>query len=229
MQLVVDCRERAFLEHFPDAPVKQLVLGDFVIEQDGKEVVIIERKTIADFASSISDGRYREQSERLMAYDIPNHNVLYLIEGSLKYYKHKIPKATLLSAMTSLLYGKGFSVVRTESVDDTADFLRAMLAKLQKEKGFAEPKVGGSSVRKQKKDKITPETIDALMLTQVPSVSATTAAAILQVYPTVFELITALKADPNCLNSLRVGPRALARPTIEKLKLLLLKDSAQAV
>ena len=225
MQLVVDCRERAFLEHFPEAPVRQLVLGDFVIEQDGKEVVIIERKTVADFAASISDGRYREQSERLMAYDIPNHNVLYLIEGSLKFYKYKIPKATLLSAMTSLLYGKGFSVVRTESVDDTADFLRAMLAKLQKEKGFAAPKEGGSSVRKQKKDKITPETIDALMLTQIPSVSATTAAAILKVYPTVFELITALKADPTCLNSLRVGPRALARPTIEKIKLLLLKET----
>jgi ERCC4-type nuclease len=223
MQLVVDCRERALIEHFPTASVKQLVLGDFAIEQDGKEVVIVERKTVADFAASISDGRYREQSERLMAYDIPNHNVIYLIEGSLKYYKHKIPKATLLAAITSLLYGKGFSVVRTESVEDTADFVRALLAKLQKEKGFAEPKVGGSSVRKQKRDKITPETIDAIMLSQIPSVSATTAAAILKVYPTVFELITALKADPTCLDAVRVGSRLLARSTIEKLKCLLVK------
>jgi len=223
MQLVVDCRERGLLEHFPTAPVKQLVLGDLVIEQDGKEVIIIERKTVADFVASISDGRYREQSERLMAYDIPNHNVLYLIEGSLKYYKHKIPKATLLSAMTSLLYGKGFSVVRTESVEDTADFVRALLAKLQKEKGYAEPKVGGSAVRKQKRDKITPETIDALMLSQIPSVSATTAAAILSVYPTLNDLTTTLKADPACLDSIRVGSRALAKSTIEKIKLMLIK------
>ena len=224
MQLVLDCRERAMIEHFPMAPVKQLVLGDFVIEQDGKELVIVERKTVADFAASISDGRYREQSERLIAYDIPNHNVIYLIEGSMKYYKHKIPKATLLAAMTSLMYGKGFSVVRTESVEDTADFLRALLSKMQKEKGFAEPKVGGSTVRKQKRDKITPETIDAIMLSQVPTVSATTAAAILAVYPTVFDLITALKADPACLDQLRVGPRLLAKPTIEKIKLLLVKS-----
>jgi ERCC4-type nuclease len=224
MQLVLDCRERAMIEHFPSAPVKQLVLGDFVIEQDGKELVIVERKTVADFAASISDGRYREQSERLIAYDIPNHNVIYLIEGSMKYYKHKIPKATLLAAMTSLMYGKGFSVVRTESVEDTADFLRALLSKMQKEKGFAEPKVGGSTVRKQKRDKITPETIDAIMLSQVPTVSVTTAAAILAVHPTVFDLITALKADPACLDQLRVGPRLLAKPTIEKIKLLLVKS-----
>jgi ERCC4-type nuclease len=221
MQLVLDCRERAMIEHFPNVPVKQLVLGDFVIEQDGKEVVIVERKTIADFASSISDGRYREQSERLMAYDIPNHNVIYLIEGSMKYYKHKIPKATLLSAMASLLFGKGFSVIRTESVEDTADFIRALLAKLQKEKGYAAPKVGGSNVKKQKRDAITPETIDAIMLSQIPSVSATTAAAILKKFKTVFGLTTALKLDPACLDDIKVGARALSRSTIEKIKLLL--------
>jgi len=78
-------------------------------------------------------------------------------------------------------------------------------------------------VRKQKRDKITPETIDALMLSQIPSVSATTAAAILRVYPTLNDLTTTLKADPACLDSIRVGSRALAKSTIEKIKLMLIK------
>lgn len=221
MQLVIDCRERALLEHFPTAQVKQLVLGDLVIEQDGKELVIIERKTVADFVASIVDGRYREQSERLMAYDIPNHNVMYLIEGTFRNYRHKLPKPTLLAAMASLMYGKGFSVIRTESVEDTADFVRALLSKLQKEKGYAEPKIGGSTVRKQKRDKITVDTIDSIMLSQIPSVSIATASAILKEYTSLFNLITALKADPNCLDNIKIGTRALARPTIEKIKLLL--------
>lgn len=221
MQLVVDCRERAMLEHFPSAPVKQLVLGDFVIEQDGKELVILERKTVADFVASIVDGRYREQSERLMAYDIPNHNVIYLIEGSLKNYRHALPKPTLLAAMASLMYGKGFSVVRTESIEDTADFVRALVSKLQKENGYAEPKIGGSTIRKQKRDKITVETIDAIMLSQIPSVSMATATAILKDHASIFDLISALKANPACLDTVRVGPRSLARPTIEKIKVLL--------
>ena len=84
MQLCLDSREHALIQLMPEATVKTLILGDAVIERNGKEFVIIERKTIADFVASICDGRYNEQSARLQAYDIPNHNVLYLIEGSLK-------------------------------------------------------------------------------------------------------------------------------------------------
>ena len=82
MQLNIDYREKALLQRIQVEP-KNLTLGDVTIEKDGKELLIIERKTIADLASSICDGRYKEQSFRLSESPVLNHNILYLIEGSL--------------------------------------------------------------------------------------------------------------------------------------------------
>ena len=220
MPLYLDCRENALIQLMPGTEVKQLTLGDVLIEVEGREV-IIERKTLADLAASIVDGRYREQSERLAAYDIPNHNVLYLIEGSFQKYRGAMPKKTLLASMVSLLYGKGFSVVRTDSPAETVEFLEAMHEKLQKEKGYAHgPKENASTVKKERKDKITPDTIDAMMLSQVPYVSSVTAEAILAVHKTVFELVGALKADGACLDKLKYGvpPRKISSKSVESIK-----------
>ena len=49
-------------------------------DDDEKEVIIIERKTINDLSSSIRDSRYYEQSFRLSECNIPNHYIYYLIE-----------------------------------------------------------------------------------------------------------------------------------------------------
>ena len=64
--------------------IDKLDLGDFIFEIDGKEKIIIERKSLNDLASSIMDNRYREQSLRLQNYNMHNHNICYLIEGVLE-------------------------------------------------------------------------------------------------------------------------------------------------
>ena len=45
------------------------------------KLLIIERKSLNDLASSIKDGRYAEQSFRLSNIEHHNHNIVYLIEG----------------------------------------------------------------------------------------------------------------------------------------------------
>jgi ERCC4-type nuclease len=224
MPIYLDCRENALIQRMPGVEVKQLTLGDVLIEVSGKEI-IIERKTLADLAASIVDGRYREQSERLAAYDIPNHNIMYLIEGSFKTYRSaSMPKKTLLASMVSLLYGKGFSVVRTDSPEETVEFLEVMHEKLQKEDGYAHAaKENASSVKKERKDKITPETIDALMLAQVPYVSTVTAEAVLAVHKTVFGLVDALQKDAACLDALKYGvpPRKISSKSVQSIKTFL--------
>ena len=61
---------------------ENLSIGDIIIrDENGVEKTIIERKNISDLASSISDGRYKEQSLRLQSADMPNHNIIYMIEG----------------------------------------------------------------------------------------------------------------------------------------------------
>ena len=105
--------------------IEQLHIGDVVFEDEaGKPVIIFERKTLADLAASIKDGRYSEQSFRLDKEPIHNHNIVYIIEGDIERYNEKrthISKKTLISCMFSLLYYKGFSVLRTNTICETAD------------------------------------------------------------------------------------------------------------
>jgi ERCC4-type nuclease len=104
---------------------EQLAIGDIILEDDKGEVIIIfERKTLYDLAASIRDGRYNEQSFRLDKENIHNHNIVYIIEGDIERYiekKGRVSKKTLISCMFSLLYYKGFSVFRTNSICETAD------------------------------------------------------------------------------------------------------------
>ena len=116
---------------------EQLPLGDIIINDGAKDLVIIERKSLSDLAASIKDGRYEEQSYRLKNLWHHNHNIIYLIEGDFNRFnsfKDRIDKLTLYSAITSLNYFKGFSVWRSMSIDETALMICNMAYKLNKEK-----------------------------------------------------------------------------------------------
>jgi ERCC4-type nuclease len=123
--------------------VEKLDIGDFILFdssniEDRKEIVIIERKSISDLASSIKDGRYSEQSLRLQNMDIHNHNIVYLIEGNIQkfcqYNKYNSSnEKTIYSAIWSLMFFKGFSVYHTESLQETCDFILRIADKTQRE------------------------------------------------------------------------------------------------
>jgi ERCC4-type nuclease len=118
--------------------VEALPIGDIIIESINpkKELLIIERKSISDLLSSIKDGRYDEQSYRLTNYgDVHNHNIVYLIEGKVNFASEKIVN----SAMFSLQYYKGFSVVKTNSIQETASYICNCFRKIDKEKEKREP------------------------------------------------------------------------------------------
>ena len=140
--------------------VDNLKIGDVAfIEIDkneneiGDELLIFERKSLNDLASSIKDGRYSEQSFRLDGYKpVPNHNIVYLIEGDLSRYREnkfsRINKKTLLSSMFSILYYKGFSVVRSMNVVETSELIWSWADKLEREMGGGKKSKSGSSFEK---------------------------------------------------------------------------------
>lgn len=115
---------------------ENLPLGDVIICDENKvERLIIERKSIRDFSSSIKDGRYEEQSYRLNGSPFSNHNIIYLIEGDLNskfLFKDRIDKISLYSAMFSLNHYKGFSVLRTFHIDETSLVICNMAYKMKK-------------------------------------------------------------------------------------------------
>lgn len=122
---------------------EQLPIGDVIINDGAEELLIIERKTITDLAASIKDGRYEEQSYRLNGLPHHNHNIIYLIEGDFNKFngfRERIDKQTLYSAMFSINYYKGFSLMRSISVDETAAIICNMGQKLGKERKIGKDK-----------------------------------------------------------------------------------------
>jgi len=144
MELVIDEREAALysriLELAPSFTFSKRVmtLGDaMILDPQGNELCIIERKSLADLLSSITDGRYKEQAYRLThSSGLPPHHIIYCIEGVLSTLKSE-QKKRVYGAITSTLFFKGFSVYRTSSVHETADWLCHMMKKLATE--YARP------------------------------------------------------------------------------------------
>lgn len=145
MIIKIDTREselltccKTLVESIPkykDVKIQSITLpiGDVIINDGENDCVIIERKTLKDLAASIKDGRYEEQSYRLNGLDHPNHNIIYLIEGDMytfNSFKDRLDKQTLYSAMFSINYFKGFSLMRSKDVQETASIVCNMVYKL---------------------------------------------------------------------------------------------------
>lgn len=269
MKLVIDCREKELLKQINQQvlftpPFKKievtsenLPIGDILIKDDNNnDLLIIERKTIPDLLSSIKDGRYEEQSYRLNGMDHPNHNIMYLIEGDTnnKKYFQKVDKMMFYSALLSLNYYKGFSVIKTQNLTETAIFICNSLIKIQKNNGLkkqpfyindivknndiktnndtnsettcdtnndetdnnlkqdgslikmrkdeileiatlseeeeqAEEKDYVHVVKKVKKENVTTNNIDEIMLSQVPGISSTIAIAIIRKFKSIKKIV----------------------------------------
>ena len=148
MKIRVDNREHELLKHIRElivniplfkeleVEVENLPLGDIIISNNVEDKLYIERKSINDLAASIKDGRYEEQSFRLNGLNHPNHNIVYLIEGDInrvnRFKDNKMEKLTLYSSIFSLNYYKGFSVIRSFSIDESAIFICNTANKLRK-------------------------------------------------------------------------------------------------
>ena len=102
MLIKIDNREKELIKLFENSilppevsySIETLNLGDIIIENEGNELVLFERKTLNDLASSIKDKRYIEQSMRLQHYKpFHNHNIIYLIEGCFKSFARALEQA----------------------------------------------------------------------------------------------------------------------------------------
>jgi ERCC4-type nuclease len=226
MKLIIDNRETDLISrmnfytknvpHFKtvEFSVEALDIGDVVYKNnEGEDKLVIERKSVSDLLASIKDGRYIEQSYRLNGLELSNHNILYLIEGDILTHFN----LAVYSAMVSLNYHKGFSVIRTFSIDETAIFVCNTLIKLEKTNkppffsndnnkedtnDNSEIPSYCSVIKKTKKDNITPDNIGEIMLSQIPGISSVTSIAIMKQFKTIPDLITQITEDDSCLDNI---------------------------
>lgn len=144
MNIIIDNRERDLKDYFKDKEnisFKNLDIGDIIFKNGKNIILIIERKTLKDFSSSIKDGRYREQKLRLKKSGIDHRNVYYLIEGKNCIKKETkicgISYDTLISSMLSILIKDNFKIIRTYNFEETIFYLEKMYDKsLDKKKNI---------------------------------------------------------------------------------------------
>jgi ERCC4-type nuclease len=144
MKVIIDERERELYDKsysivqanntYVVLSKEVLPLGDiFITTDENKHVMLIERKTLQDLLASIKDGRYEEQSYRLThSSGLPPHSILYIIEGQLSQLRSNIERKIVYSALTSLNFFKGFSVIRTNNVNETAEYIVWMSEKIER-------------------------------------------------------------------------------------------------
>lgn len=98
-----------------------------------EELVLFERKSLNDLLASVKDGRYEEQSFRLLHAEgmLPRQRIVYIIEGMISQLTAPNQKITF-SSMCSLLFFKGFNVMRTATTWETAQYLLFTLDKLKR-------------------------------------------------------------------------------------------------
>tara|TARA_B100001093_G_scaffold454940_1_gene464676 strand:+ start:217 stop:1077 length:861 start_codon:yes stop_codon:yes gene_type:complete len=221
---------------------ENLELGDFIICDDvGGEKMIIERKSLSDLASSIKDGRYAEQSFRLNNYNFQNHNIVYLIEGDFKYWEkyggryNKMPLKTFYVTMFSLQYYKGFSVMRTMNLTETAEYILRSAEKMSRDKKISYYDTSGnkahdikdycSVINKTKKNNITPDNISEIMLSQIPGISVRIARIIMEKFDNLQNLIKELEKNPKALNNIKIDNRKISSTCKKNIFEYLLKEN----
>ena len=265
MKIIIDDRERDLYEKcysivntegnntFIQLEQKTLPLGDILIRTDeDKDVLLIERKSFADLFASIKDGRYEEQSYRLShSGGLPLHNIMYLLEGMFSQLNNNIEKKLIYSTITSLQYFKGFSVMRTATVRESAEYIVWMANKIERDfqKGKipsyllrqpiletvtteeSTPITGADYckvVKKVKKDNVTKENIGEIILCQIPGISSITAIAIMKHFDSFPIFLEELKTKPDLLENMTMEnkeggkSRKINKNCIENIKQYLL-------
>lgn len=260
MKIIVDEREHSLYEKLVQLLIQKpmltiqlskqvLPLGDIYFKtNDDIDVLLIERKSFSDLLSSIKDGRYEEQSYRLIhSSGFPPHNIFYLIEGMFSQLYNPNDKKFIVSAMTSLQFFKGFSMLRTANMSETADIILSIADKIDRD--FGKGKVPCykplqdqtsdilennivtvanycSVVKKVKKDNITPENIGEIILCQIPGISSVTAIAIMKHFQGFPNLLDELKQNLSCLDNIMIETngktRKINKSCIENIRKFLL-------
>ena len=213
VQIIVDSRETKLFSLLTERDLdiykdnisiqkEQLELGDIHIIFN-EITYIYERKTVNDLLSSIKDGRYKEQKNRLLANSFNNN---YIIEGdtitSNKNFKNQ---KTLTSVYLNSIYRDKINVFFTTNIDDTATFLLLLVSKiiekpenyLNENNKISQDYIDVCKIKSQKNKNIDKDTCYLLQLSQIPNISKEIAKKIKEIYPTMYSLINALQQQPD--------------------------------
>ena len=216
MSIVLDTREHGLIPLVPEATVKQLPVGDAWIMNGEETVVVVERKTTADFEASFLDGRYREQRTRLLAYTAEHKSkALYILEGGINGKTRTIQRQALQKLANRLMLRYRVSVWCSTSLEDTAKVLQILADQVKEDHTVFEGEtVSYTDVQHvtKKANKEDPKAFACAALQQCPGLSAKSVSALVEHFGSfkgVYE------AEESTLAETKVGTRKLG-PVVAK-------------
>jgi len=133
-RIAVDDRERrsgvptALAKH-PNVKltIRRLSLGDYRIN----DTLIVERKTLTDFARSVRDGRLFAQASRLTR--VKRARPCLILEGTrVNHWSAALPRSALQGAIISVTLVFGIPLLRSSCPEETADLILYAADQLQR-------------------------------------------------------------------------------------------------
>jgi ERCC4-type nuclease len=228
--LILDMREHGLIAECQrqGIPFTQanLDVGDILIQsQDGKPLLIAERKTLSDFAASNQDGRYREQRARLMAARGSGIAVVYIVEGTWsadpdRLFGTRTTQGQLRRLTMRLMLRYGMPVLLAADMAETARWVATAVAQLTDDGSCFEPEGGLAATTTEamshmtaalslnKKDNRSAATVGQAMLAGIPGLGPKRAAALLETR-TLAQLATLTATEITELKTgeKRLGPK----------------------
>ena len=228
MSIILDTREHGLIPLLPGAPVQQLPVGDALIKSGEETVLVIERKTTADFEASFLDGRYREQRTRLLAFCQANKaRALYILEGGIDGRVRSLTRPAIQKLIHRLMLRYNVAVWVTRSLEDTAATLTLLAEQVKEDsKVFVGEQLSYTDVMAptKKANKDDPRAFALGALQGCPGVSAKSAAAVLEACGG--SLGGVMAADEATLAGVKVGERRVGPAVAKRLYALLHRSGA---
>ena len=191
---------------------KRMDVGDVLISFEESRVCL-ERKTWSDFSSSICDGRYKEQKERMVEEET---TYVFAIEGAVvppwEGKMGRINNVCLWGAVVKTSLRDGMPVFHTSSSDDTARLCSYILKQMKDGSFQKNGKVIPGTSKRKRENLSSPSSILRAMLVVIPGMSISKADCILSKWGSVSELAIAKEKDVSdtVCSGRRIGPKLAA-------------------
>lgn len=235
----VDSRERDLydcLKTQTDYPVTSLALeiGDIMIINSEKPLLIIERKTLADLASSNRDGRYREQRARLLSMRGQGIPICYMLEYGNgwnselnRVFTGNVTENLLFTIVTRLQLHYGVPVLTSKDTHGTGVQILHFCKMLKEKPGLFMPNSGivadataaaavyTEALSAQKSANRCLKHVAANMLSAIPGIGGKLSEGILDLCEGTLESV--VKKSKEELALLKVGKRAVGKVAAEKI------------
>jgi len=239
LTIQVDSRERDLCEILKKQtaiPVvsMSLEIGDIMIVNSEKPLLIIERKTLADLASSNRDGRYREQRARLLSMRGQGIAICYLLEYGQgwstelnRVWMGGVSETLLLTIVTRLQLHYGIPVLTSKDTISSSTLILHLCKMLKDKPDLFTPNSGiladatlasaayTEALSAQKSANRGLKRVAAGMLCAIPGIGSKLSEGLLDSCDGTMEGVMKKSAEELAL--LKIGKRAVGKVAAEKI------------